>query len=331
MSPVSIARDAIDRHRQEYAVLLVDVFNHQPSGVEAVQRDLRLLSTYLHDKAIASLDGNSLLGFISHLKLERENSSVSINRKISSVKEYIRFLRFRQVEGAGGFPIESLRRARGRYRGPVNALLPGEVRRILEGIDRYSVLGFRDLLLFSLIYRLGLRLGEALAVDLSDLDLQVEVVRIHGKGRRERTLPLPEDLLELIRDWLMVRTKLRCARKTPALFLSKKGNRLAARTAQESFQKLVEQAGPLSLTKVTPHSLRHAFASHALDGKADLIVLKSLLGHACLKSTEIYLHPSMAILRRAIKDHPAAEVLDDLIADETIVLRVHQLRSKRAA
>ena len=329
----AITRSDLDRHLDEYARIMVEIFNHQPSGMNAASRDLGLLSAYMHANGATRLTGDVLLEFISHLSVVRGNRPASIKRKISSIRSYIRYLRFKQVNGADSFPIESLARPREPYPGPVEALLPGEVRRLLEGFDRHSVLGFRDFVLFTLIYRLGLRLGEALAIDISDLDLDLdqEVVRIHGKGRRERTLPLLADLADLIRQWLLLRVRLHRAGKTSALFVSKKGNRLAARTAQESFQKLVAQTGPLSLDKVTPHSLRHAFASHATDGDADLLVLKTVLGHACLSSTEVYLHPSMKVLQKAITDHPASQALHELISQEVIVFTVHQRRPRKAA
>jgi len=219
-------------------------------------------------------------------------------------------------------------------RTPVEALEPQEVNRLLGRIDKGSVLGFRDFLLYSLLYRLGLRLGEALAIDLGDIDLEKQLLRVHGKGRRERTLPLVSDLPVLIEKWLVFRDKLCGAERLNALFISKKGNRLSARTAQDNFKKILAAAGPLSIAKVTPHSLRHAFASHALQDDttdAKLIVLKAVMGHALIKSTQRYVHPSMRILRKAVNDHPASEILDELINDDIVPIRIQQRRETLAA
>ncbi|GAH67795.1 unnamed protein product, partial [marine sediment metagenome] len=227
-----------------------------------------------------------------------------------------------------------LQRAREPYSGPVETLEPDEVRRILNSIDTDSVLGFRDYLLYSLLYRLGLRIGEALSVNLEDIDLDKELILIHGKGRRNRTLPLVSDIPTLIEKWLCLRRWLSGSEGLNALFISKKGNRLSARKAQDNFQKVIASVGPLSIAKVTPHTLRHAFASHALEEDATdakLIVLKSVLGHALLKSTEIYLHPSMKLLRRAVNDHPASEILEDIIKTDKIIIRVQQARAAPAA
>jgi len=326
METPAIPMTEFDRLIDDYVDISIEVFNHQPSGMRSARGDLALFSAFAHERNITSITGETLLQFLVYARQERGNCSGTINRKLSSLRTYITFLRLHQVTGAHEMPLESLPRAREPYTGPITALSPDEVQRILATLDKESVLGFRDYLLFSLLYRLGLRLGEALAIDLDDIDFDHEVITIHGKGRRERTLPLVSDIPFLLKRWLLLRKRLYRANRQQALFLSKKGNRLAMRTAQEHFKHAVTTVGPLSLVSATPHSLRHAFASHALEGDADLFVLKSVLGHAKLTSTEIYLHPSMKLLRGAVNDHIANEILEHLIKDDLIVLRVHQKR-----
>lgn len=314
-----------------YQDLRERVFDHQPSGTRANGRDLALFTRYLYEQRIRKITGETLLGFVKHLREKRKNSAGAINRKISSIRSYIHYLRFTQVEGADKFPIESMSRARQPYAGPVQTLEPEEMPRLFKSIDKHSVLGLRDFVLFTLLYRLGLRIGEALSIQLQDLDLDKQLLHVHGKGRRERTLPLVSDLHGLLENWALVRQTLSGANGETALFISKKGHTLSARTAQENFQKIVVKAGPFTIKKITPHSLRHAFASHAIESDSNLIVLKAVMGHASTKSTELYLHPSMRILRKAVNDHVAAEILGDLIAEEIIILRVHQSRPVRAA
>jgi site-specific recombinase XerD len=171
---------------------------------------------------------------------------------------------------------------------------------------------------------LGLRVGEAVNIDIKDIDFDREIIQIHGKGRRERKLPILPDLMNLIEKWIILRQKLHKAAQNEALFISKKGNRLSVRTAQDNFQKIVEKAGSFSIEKVTPHSLRHAFATHAIEGEQDFFVLKAILGHASSKSTEIYLHPSMRLLKKAVNDHIASEILSEVITKTNIVNRFHQ-------
>jgi site-specific recombinase XerD len=313
-----------DHYLQQYHDQRHRVFDHQLSGVEANRRDLNLFSRFCHQTDCHEINGDAILTFIGWLKNDRKNGAGAINRKISSVRSYIKYLRFRQVDGADNLPIEYLSRARQPYTGPYQTLSAQEVKQLLSSIDCCSILGYRDYLLYSLLYRLGLRIGEALAIDLEDIDMKKQIVTIHGKGRRQRVLPLISDVAETIQSWLLMRAKVFGVQEQSALFVSKKGNRLAARTAQENLQKIVAQAGPFSIYKITPHSLRHAFATHAIEGNADLIVLKAVMGHASIHSTQVYIHPSLETLRKAVNDHIAADILSGLIEEGVVVLRMQQ-------
>jgi len=322
----SISVDNFDANIDDW-IKIRQKTNHQPSGIKSNRRDVGILSSYLQDQKISEITGEVILDFITYLSDVRHNDAAAVNRKMSSIKSYLRHLHFRQIEGAAKFPIEYLPRAREPYSGPIQVLEPEEVKKLLGCIDKNSVLGFRDFLLYSLLYRLGLRIGEALSINLKDIDLENQIINIHGKGRRERKLPLVSDIPALIEKWILLRQMLYGAKDSNALFISKKGNRLAQRTAQENFQKIVQKAGPLTLDKVTPHSLRHAFASHAIDGEADLIVLKAVLGHARLESTEHYVHPSMRVLQKAVNEHISSRILSALIEENVVFLRVQQQRS----
>jgi site-specific recombinase XerD len=323
---VAIALADFDRLRPKYKALRLGPLNNQPSGVAANERDLNLFSRYFHDRQMEEITGEGILGFLAWLNHDRENQAGSINRKECSVRSYLRFLRFSQVDGADPFPIESLPGARMPYSGPVEALEPKEVVKLLRSIDRKSVLGFRDFLLYTLLYRLGLRIAEAVGIDIKDIDFEKEILHIHGKGRRDRKLPLLPEIVELIRTWLIYRQKLRGADRLDALFVSKKGNRLSIRAAQDNLQKLVARAGPFSIDKVTPHAPGHAFATHAIEGEQDIVVLKAIMGHACMSSTEIYPHPSLKTLKKAMNGHLASRILAGLIKDRRIPVRIHPVR-----
>jgi len=325
-----LSTDHFDRHIDQYLDERHKLFNHQFSGVQANRRDLNLFSTFLHEKRHTHVTGDVLLSFIAMLRTERQNCAGSINRKIASIRSYIKYLRFRQVAGAGDLPVEYLSRAREPYPGPIAALTVEEVERILACVDTQSTLGYRDYLLYSLLYRLGLRLGEALGINLEDIDLHNAVLTINGKGRRKRILPLVSDVEKTLRCWIDIRGRLLNADSHAALFLSKKGGRLSARTAQENLQKLLQPIGPFSIDKVTPHSFRHAFATHAVEGNADLVVLKAVMGHASIHTTQIYLHPSLKVMRKAVNDHIASEILSGLIEHGVIILRTQQRYNKAA-
>lgn len=313
-----------DCYQQEYHKLRLRLLDHQPSGVKANERDLNLFSRFFHENDHQQITGVSILGALTWFREERDNHAGAINRKESSLRSYLKYLKFNQVSGTAGFPIENLPRAREPYSGPIEALEPEEVTRLLNSIDKNSVLGVRDFLLYTLLYRLGIRIGEAIAIDLKDIDHEKEILLIHGKGRKKRKLPLLPDLVELIDSWLCCRNRLYNADQLDALFVSKKGNRLSIRTAQDNMKKLVEKAEPFSIDQVTPHSLRHAFATHAIEGEQDMVVLKAIMGHASSKSTELYVHPSMRVLRKAVNNHISAEILDELVRGDQIAYRIHQ-------
>jgi len=313
-----------DRYLEKYTYDRHYLLNHQLSGVMANERDLKLFSQFLLEKQHLHINGDAILEFIAWARNERNNSAGSINRKISSIRCYINNLRFLQVKGADNLPVEYLSRAREPYPGPIDTLTPEEVKKLLNSVDKNSILGFRDHLLYSLLYRIGLRLGEALAINLDDIDFDQNVLTIHGKGRRRRKLPLLEDICDMLASWIKLRKVVFNAEDNQALFISKKGNRLAHRTAQENFKKIVVLSGSLSLDKVTPHSLRHAFATHAVEGNADIIVLKAIMGHARMESTQIYVHPSMKTLRRAVNDHIASDILREITGKGPTIYRMQQ-------
>jgi site-specific recombinase XerD len=289
--------------------------NHRPSGVDSNERDIRIFVRFLDKNNICSVSGTTLLDYITHLKDERKNCSGSINRKLSSLRSFFRHLRFVQVEGSETFPIRELPRARQPYSGPQLALEPAEVQRLFADMEIDTTLGYRNMLIYSLMYRMGLRISEVSGLNIADVNLDENLITIHGKGAKTRVLPLVDALAAQMKKWLRKRKKLLNADTLEALFISKKGKRIANRTIQENFKKCITPMGKLSLDKVTPHSLRHAFASHAIEGECNLVVLQHIMGHSCISSTQIYLHPSMGMLRKAMNDHLASEIVGTLIDD----------------
>lgn len=302
---------------------LRNVMQHQPSSVVASRKDLAVFVRFCALHKTRRITGLTLIKFYTYLRTVRKNCSGSINRKRSTLRCYFDHLRLHQVRGAAAFPIEHLPRARQPYSGPITALEPKETIRLLNSIDRTSVIGLRDFTLFSLLYALGLRLGECLGIQMCDIDWCKNMLTIHGKGRKIRTLPLTEKVAKLIKEWIFCRAALLNADKSGWLFLSRKGNRLSHRTAEEHFAAIVKKSGPFTMKKITPHALRHAFASHAIDGNADILVVKAIMGHAQLRTTEMYLHPSKETLKKSVNDHLANDILKMLRASHRGVLRIN--------
>jgi site-specific recombinase XerD len=308
MNPATISRRTFCNFIEEYLYLRLRM-NHQLSSVIAARKDLKFFVRYCREHQIRSITGATIIAFMNWASECRGNGSASLNRKRASLCSYIRHLKLRQVSGATEFPLDFIPRARHPYSGPPTTLEPDEVDRLLHSIDRSSILGYRDFALYSMLYCLGLRLGEALAINIGDIDFEKQCIIIHGKGRRERTLPLTVEMIRLLKQWIKHRKNIFNSNNSNALFLSKKGNRLALRTAEDNFQHIIASVEVFSVGHVVPHTLRHCFASHALETEHDLVVIKAMLGHVLMKSTEIYLHPSQNLLRKSSDNHISTELV----------------------
>jgi site-specific recombinase XerD len=307
---ISVYRKYLDHYLDTLLVQL----SHQPSGIKTVRYDLEIFLGYLESHKIRRIHMDKVLDFIPYLKDIRDNCDDSVNRKLSSVKTYLRYLGGKSERGTAILPLDHMPRVLTPYSGPLKALRPSEVLCIFEEIDRQTILGIRDYLFFSLLYRLGLRIGEATAINCCDIDLENNTLTVHGKGRRERTLPLIGNLPTLIQEWLLQRQYVKNSEELEALFVSKKGNRLSQRVAQEKFKAIQAAAGVLSLKKVTPHSLRHAFATHWMESSLDIVVLQAMMGHAKRDSTERYVHPSVETQRTSANKHLGNDLLEGFMS-----------------
>ncbi len=179
---------------------------------------------------------------------------------------------------------------------PAAAAAPGPAprrgRRPRPGLVRAQVLEHRDRAIVEILYGSGLRVGECVSLDTSSIDLKRGEVRVIGKGRKERRVPLGEPCADAVRSWLGVRVLM-----TPspdagrALFLNARGGRLSDRSIRRMLKQRALRAGVS--TDVHPHALRHSFATHLLDGGADLRSIQEMLGHASLSTTQQYTHRSV--------------------------------------
>jgi integrase/recombinase XerC len=180
----------------------------------------------------------------------------------------------------------------------------GELARALDGLLGADAALVRDRALIEIAYSSGLRLSELVGINHGDLDPATGVLRVRGKGRRERLVPVGRTALAALRRYLEGAGRAHAARDEP-VFVNASGTRLSGRTVQRVVRRRLGQlAGGLG---VTPHALRHSFASHLLDHGADLRAIQELLGHRSLSSTQIYTHVTRSRLRRAYDQaHPRA-------------------------
>jgi integrase/recombinase XerC len=186
-----------------------------------------------------------------------------------------------------------------------------EVKRLLEAPDLSTPQGQRDRALLELLYASGLRVSELVSLELGQINLDTNEIRVWGKGSKERVVLMGKPAAEALSNYLTHgRPKLLAEKRSNALFLNRYGQRIPERRVQRILEQYAKKSGIGK--KVHPHMLRHTFATHLLDGGADLRVVQELLGHARLSSTQIYTHVTKGQARKVyLSAHPLAKEKED--------------------
>lgn len=272
---------------------------------KAYKLDIERFVTYQQVKGAASpseVGSRSLREYIYHLK-DLGLAPASIRRNISAVRTYFRFLL-----GEGHVvrdPSERLETPK-RWRTLPEVLTVSEVEQLLAAPSLDEKLAFRDRAMLELAYGAGLRVSEWISLSVRDVRLQDHIVRVFGKGSKERLVPIGRRAIGAIAIYLReLRPSLEKGEGKGVLFLSARGKPLSRMGAWKILRKYVDQAG---ITKpVSPHTLRHSFATHLLEGGADLRAVQEMLGHVDISTTQIYTHISKARLQKLYETyHPRA-------------------------
>ena len=269
----------------------IDRFLASPALAESTRRayasDLRGLEDWLARRGteVEEIDVRVLVEYASELGRARNGlAPATIARKLAAVRSFLRF-----TLGPTRVPDASLgpRRPQRLPEAPKRA----EIESILDGLDGDGALGLRNRALFELVYSAGLRSAEAVGLDLGDVDFEQEHVRVRGKGGKERVVPLGEEASHVVAVYLRDGRPELARGANDALFLSVRGRRLDTST----LRRLLPH----------PHRLRHSFATHLLEGGADLRTIQELLGHSSLSTTQVYSHVDAKRLRKVYDfSHP---------------------------
>ncbi|MCH8829775.1 MAG: tyrosine recombinase XerC [Planctomycetes bacterium] len=242
-----------------------------------------------------------LRGFLTYLHECRYERS-TIARRLACLRSFFRFCCREQL--ADSNPALALRTPRIGRKLP-HFLTTEQVGRLLEAPPANEILGLRDRGILETIYSAGLRVAELVGLNVSDWDRDTNILRVLGKGRKERIAPVGSFAAKALIDWLAVRQVNAAGQDQDPLFLNRFGNRLTTRSIQRMLQKYLQQTG--LDRKTSPHTLRHSFATHLLDGGADLRSVQELLGHKSLTTAQIYTHVSTRRLKDTYeKAHPHA-------------------------
>ena len=274
-----------------------------PHTASAYQRDLVALVDYCTTQGIttwSSLDSQHVRSFAAQCH-RRGLAPRSIQRRLSAVRSLCRFL-IREGEMAHE-PAADVQAPRARKRLPTT-LDADTMARLLEfrSDDR---LGVRDKAIMELFYSSGLRLAELLGLDLADLDLRDRTVRVMGKGRKARIVPVGRQAADSLARWLQERATLAAVGES-AVFVGVNGRRLGPRIVQRRIARWAQLQGLPA--HVHPHMFRHSFASHLLESSGDLRAVQELLGHANISTTQVYTHLDFQHLARIYDaSHPRAK------------------------
>jgi site-specific recombinase XerD len=278
-SPKMITSTAIDR------------FLASPALAESTRRayasDLRGFADWLDGRGLAvdDVDVRVLVDYASELGRARNGlAPATIARKLAAVRSFLRF-----TLGPTRVPDASL--APKRPQRLPEAPKREEVEELIESVGGDGALGLRNRALVELVYSAGLRSAEAVGLDLGDVDFEQELVRVRGKGGKERIVPLGEEAAYVVARYLREARPELARGANDALFLSARGRRLDTST----LRRLLPH----------PHRLRHSFATHLLEGGADLRTIQELLGHSSLSTTQVYSHVDARRLRKVYdSSHP---------------------------
>lgn len=282
--------------------------NASPLTLKSYEEDLIALVLYLEEVEdrpvkIVEVTTLSLRRFIAQLQEEGYAKS-TISRKLACLRSYFRFaVREGWIEANIAKPLRNPRAGR---KLP-HFLSAEEIAKILEIPPPTTSSGLRDRAILETMYSSGLRVSELVGLGLEDIDFPAGLIRVRGKGRKERLSPLGSYAQKALKKWIAKRKPDPKAGKdhTSAVFLNRFGRRLTSRSVGRMLEKYLKQCGLDQRT--SPHTLRHSFATHLLDRGADIRSVQELLGHKSLITTQIYTHVSTTRLREVYETaHPRA-------------------------
>ena len=281
--------------------------NSSPYTIEHYEKDINDFTSFLKQQAI---DGFAAVSYVlvRHYLVtlhEKKYARNTVARKISSMRSFYRFLNREKVMEQNPFAMASLPK---KAKMLPQFLYEKELEKLFNVSDISTPMGQRNQAILELLYGTGIRVSECCKLQLKDLDLFVEAALIKGKGKKERYVPLGSFAKEALERYISDGRKLlleKTENKTDSLFLNYKGEPLSARSVRNILNKIIEESS-LNI-HISPHVLRHTFATHMLNEGADLRAVQELLGHSQLSSTQVYTHVTKDHLKKIYNNaHPRA-------------------------
>jgi integrase/recombinase XerC len=290
------------KHLFDFLAYLRNERNVSPHTERSYRSDLEQLSEFLADTELSAVDHQTLRRFIAHL-MQRKVHKASIARKLSAVRTFFKYLNREGILTSN--PARLVATPRREKRLPA-VLTADDALRLMEAPARGKTedhdTALRDRAVLETLYSTGIRAGELIGLNQEDMDRHGNLIRVRGKGRKERIVPIGGKAIEAIDAWCASRNG---SAESGAIFTGPSGKRLTARTVQRILENYRKKLGLRQ--KASPHTLRHSFATHLLESGADLRAIQELLGHANLSTTQRYTHVNLDSLMEVYdKAHPKA-------------------------
>lgn len=260
---------------------------------DAYVRDLKKFQEFLEKEGIQfdEVDRQLILNYISYMRLECHLKHATVARRISSLRSFYRYLS--EFYGLSKNPFALIKLGKKEKKIP-EFLFYEEMIELLESIALDNDENIRNRAMLEMMYACGLRVSEVVSLRIDDIDLNDQIIRVLGKGNKERVIPFYDEAKKCLLLYLNIRKKY-CTEKEKICFLNMRGKPLTTRGVQYVLDKVVMKSH--LLLKVHPHMFRHSFATHLLDNGADLRIVQELLGHSNLSTTQIYTHVSKEHLK----------------------------------
>lgn len=295
----------MDKLLQGFLVYLQVEKGYSPNTVASYKFDLRDFFTVLElqdSEDVGKVTRDKISSYLYQLR-KKNCRPATLARRVASLKTFFRFLCLERILQKD--PTETLETPKQAKKLP-KVMSVEEVDRLLKEPQEATAAALRDKAMLELLYAAGMRVSELVGLDLANLDLDIGFVRCIGKGSKERIIPLGSHAIHWMKAYLSrARAELCGARATNAVFLNSRGNRLT----RQGFWKIIKKHAKLrGINKdITPHTLRHSFATHLLSNGADLRSVQELLGHADVATTQVYTHLTKSRLKEVYEQaHPRA-------------------------
>ena len=265
-----------------------------PNSVESYYRDLRDFLLFVQKKTETIQTGDVINYFVNLQGIGISNSSIA--RKRSSIKSFFKFLKEEEIEIS--INLDDIPKIKYSQKLP-DVLSVKEMFRLLDNIPTESMNGLRNKAMLELMYASGLRISEAINLSIHDVNWDEKVIRVMGKGGKQRVVPVAEISMEFVKRYFDVsRPLLKKEKNTDYFFLNRSGNKLSRMGVWKIIDNLSKKAGIKK--HVSPHTFRHSFATHLLEAGANLRVVQMLLGHASINTTQIYTNIGTSFI---VKEH----------------------------